>query len=58
MKQHMKTQTGERPYKCKACDYSSSDVESLMSYMRIHTEEKSLKCSECDKPFQERIPSK
>ena len=38
-------------YICKACDYASSDIDSLMSFMRIHTEEKPSKCSQCDMTF-------
>ena len=45
---HMKTRTGERPYKCELCDYCSAQKSWLTQHMRTHTGEKPYNCESCN----------
>uniref|UniRef100_A0A161MEG6 Zinc finger protein 513 n=1 Tax=Triatoma infestans TaxID=30076 RepID=A0A161MEG6_TRIIF len=44
----MRIHTGEKPYKCSECNYSSVRSQNLKEHLRIHTGEKPYKCSECN----------
>ncbi|XP_048475677.1 RE1-silencing transcription factor A-like [Rhincodon typus] len=40
--------TGEQPYKCPQCPYSSSQKTHLTRHMRTHSGEKPFKCDQCN----------
>ena len=44
---HSKIQTGEKPYKCSQCDFTSSDRRNLRTHLKIHSGEMSNKCNLC-----------
>eukprot|EP00093_Oithona_nana_P005023 05023.XXX_230578_230894_1 [CDS] Oithona nana genome sequencing. len=49
---HLRTHTGEQPYKCKYCERSFSISSNLQRHVRnIHNKEKPFKCSLCDNSF-------